>query len=60
MFHELRTYWPVPGRHGELMAHTKENIVPLYQKYGFKPQGLGSWRSAPKSATWSSSGNGRI
>lgn len=40
MFHELRTYRPVPGRHGELMAHTKETIMPLYEKYGFNPQGL--------------------
>ncbi len=40
MFHELRTYKPIPGRHGELMAHTKNNIVPLYDKYGFKPRGM--------------------
>jgi NIPSNAP len=40
MFHELRTYRPTPGRHGELMAHTKDAMVPLYHKYGFQPQGL--------------------
>jgi hypothetical protein len=40
LFHELRTYRPIPGRHGELLAHTKNNIVPLYHKYGFKPQGM--------------------
>jgi NIPSNAP len=40
LFHELRTYRPIPGRHGELLAHTKTNIVPLYEKYGFKPQGM--------------------
>src|SRR5271154_3495994 len=40
MFHELRTYRPIPGRHGELMAHTRESMVPLYHKYGFNPRGL--------------------
>jgi hypothetical protein len=40
MFHELRTYRPTPARHGELLAHYKDTMFPLYDKYGFRQQGL--------------------